>query len=184
MEGLTADELTIAFVGDTSESGLVGNNMLEISARGVSRRVALAEFDLVNRTTGHLSVQAAVLLGCASGRPLWSSVSNNKKISRIRKLLSARLGVRGDPFESYRPKSGWLPRFKVFDRRGAADERARLNAQRRTVSIEQSHEIVPNETGNDESEDFDNDQAEADDFEKEDDNAQQWIDSQKKGRSR
>lgn len=48
MEKLTADEVSMTFVGDENESGM-GNNMLEISARGVTRRVPLAELDLVDR---------------------------------------------------------------------------------------------------------------------------------------
>jgi hypothetical protein len=140
MEKLTADELSITFVGDTSESGLGANNILEVSARGATRRVAVAEFDLMNRRGGSLNSQGAVLLGMAQKKWLTYTVPNATKIARLRKVLREHIGVNGDPFEKYKKGVGWVPRFKIVDKRGAADERAKREGERLTDSIEQMNE--------------------------------------------
>ena len=105
MENLLASELTMAFVGDRGESGLGANNMLEISARGETRRIALAGLNLVDRRRGCLN-------------------------SRVH------LGINKDPFEAYRKGRGWVPHFRISDKRGAADARAKREAERRTESFE------------------------------------------------
>ena len=47
------------------------------------------------------------------------------------------LGISDDPFDPYRKGAGWMPRFKIFDKRGAADKRAKREAGRTTVSLEE-----------------------------------------------
>lgn len=49
MEKLTANELSIAFVGQKAESGIGANNSLEISARNIKKRVALASLNQIGR---------------------------------------------------------------------------------------------------------------------------------------
>ena len=136
MKNLVAEEVTIAFVGDRSEAGIGANNMLEIKARGNSNRVALAAIDLVDRRRGTLNSQGAILLGMIEGLTLPNSMANAKKIARLRKVFRKHLGV-DKPFYNYRQSAGWVPRFKIEDKRGAADDRARDDADRRTVSLEQ-----------------------------------------------
>ena len=140
MENLDASELSIAFVGDRSESGLGANNLLEITARKQTRRVALAELELVDRRGGSANSQGVVLLGMALKKKLTYTGANAAKMKRLRNVFGVHLGIGGDPFEPYRKGAGWVPRFKIMDKRGAADERAKREAERRTDSYEQLNE--------------------------------------------
>jgi len=140
MENLDASELAIAFVGDKSETGLGANNMLEICARKETRRVALAFLELVDRRRGSVNSQGVVLLGMANRKNLPHSGANAAKMKRLRDVFREHLGLRADPFEPYRKSAGWVPRFKIADKRGAADERAKREAERRTDSYEQLNE--------------------------------------------
>jgi hypothetical protein len=138
MENLRSDELKMTFVGDRQESGLTGNNMIEISARGTSRRVALGEFDLVDRRGGALNQQAAVLVGLAGGDTFFRSEEKNSAIiARLRKVIQKHLGVIGDPFFPYSKGGGWRPRFAIEDARGRSDDRAKMVAEQRMVSFDQ-----------------------------------------------
>ena len=134
---LTADEVSIAFVGDKSESGIGANNILEITARGEIKRVALAAIDLVDRRRGSLNSQGVILLGMTQKKKLIRTDKNTKKISRLRQVFHQHLGISADPFHPYCQGAGWEPRFKICDKRGAADERAKRDAELRTVSYEQ-----------------------------------------------
>ena len=136
MENLSASELTIAFVGDRGESGLGANNMLEISARGETRRIALAGLNLVDRRRGYLNSQGAILLGMAHKKTLTRTDQTARKMSRLRDVFRVHLGINKDPFEAYRKGRGWVPHFRISDKRGAADERAQREAERRTDSYE------------------------------------------------
>ena len=140
MENLDASELAIAFGGDKSETGLGANNMLEICARKETRRVALATLELVDRRGGSVNSQGVVLLGMANRKNLPHSGANAAKMKRLRDVFREHLGIRADPFEPYRKSAGWVPRFKLADKRGAADERAKREAERRTDSYEQLNE--------------------------------------------
>ena len=140
MEKLHPSEIKIALVGDKSDSGLSGNNMLEISARGETRRLALAEFGLVDRRNGVLTKQAAVLVGLAHGKQFRRNVEKNSAtMMRLRKTFRERLGVTADPFAKHCKDAGWQPLFTITDQRGKADERARLAAERpgSTLSLDQ-----------------------------------------------
>lgn len=136
MTDLRSHEVSIAFIGDKAE-GLAGNNMLEIRARGVVRRVSLAELYLVDRRRGTLNQQAAVLIGLANGEALRrSQESASATMRRLRSALRTHLGLMDDPFQPYRKETGWLPSLKLMDLRGLADQRAELAAERRMVSID------------------------------------------------
>ena len=138
LEELHPSEIAIAIVGDTSESGLSGNNMLEISARGIKRRMSLAEFGLVDRRGGSLSQQAAVLVGLAHGEKFSRSEEKNSAImKRLRSEFRSRLGVKADPFTPHHRETGWRPLFSLVDIRGRSDARAKHEAERRTVSLNQ-----------------------------------------------
>jgi len=140
MENLDASELRIAFVGDQAELGLGANNMLEVSAREETRRIALAALDLVDRRRGTLNGEGVVLLGLAQKKRLGHSGANAAKMKRLRDVFRGHFGIKGDPFEDYRKVGGWVPRFLIADKRGAADERAKREAESRTVSYEQLKE--------------------------------------------
>ncbi len=149
MENLDASELSIAFVGDQAELGLGANNMLEVSARKETRRIALAALDLVDRRRGTLNGEGAVLLGLAQKKRLGHSGANAAKMKRLRDVFRGHFGIKGDPFEDYRKGNGWVPRFSIADKRGAADERARREAERRTESFEELNEQGRQFTGTD-----------------------------------
>lgn len=136
MENLTSDELSITFVGDKIEAGVGANGMLEISARGETRRLPCIALDLINRNNGALNSQGVAMLGLAQGRAIPGTEANRKKVSRLREALRVRLGICDDPFEAFQQGKGWQPRFKVTDRRGDADERAKRQAERRTISLD------------------------------------------------
>lgn len=140
MESLSFNEISVVFVGDQSEYGLGSNNLIEISARNEVRRVALSELNLVDRRTGALNTQAAILVGMAHKQNPSSGSTNSQKISRLRKKLRTPLGIEGDPFhpvgKNGTGKRTWIPRFSIADKRGAADRRARDEALRRTISSE------------------------------------------------
>ncbi len=142
MENLTPEEVSITFVGDKNELGICINDMLEISARNQTKLVALAEFKLLNRTKKILNKQGVMLLGMAQSKRV--QLCNNAKSSimkRLRKIFKEYFGVKLDPFEHYRKSVGWIPRFKITDKRGAADERAKREAENyRTESLEQGEE--------------------------------------------
>jgi hypothetical protein len=165
MKNLTSDQLSIAFVGDKTESGLAPNNMLEISARNESKRVSPGELDLVDRRTGAVNSQGFVLLGMARKIPVPVTPANAKKISRLREMMREKLGVKDDLFDRLF-NSAWTPRFQITDKRGLADERAKTEAQRRTVSIDQQNS-------------FSTQSIEVDDsnypFESESDDADDWL---------
>lgn len=138
LQELHAREISIAIVGDTSESGLSGNTMLEISARGVKRRMSLAEFGLVDRRGGALSRPAAVLVGFAHGEKFSRSKEKHSAImKRLRAVFRDRLGINTDPFTSHNRETGWQPLFSISDLRGRSDKRARHEAERKTVSLGQ-----------------------------------------------
>ena len=147
MKNLTADEVSITFVGDKAESGIGVNNLLEITARGNTRRVAFAAIDLIDLHRRSLNGQGVILLGMAQKMILPSTGSNRKKISRLREVFRIHLGIISDPFYTYRKSAGWEPRFKIYDNLGAADERARREAERHTTSYEQLLESGEQELG-------------------------------------
>ena len=137
MKKLTADEVSITFVGDKTEYGIGTNSLLEISARGEAKSVALGAIGLINLHSRSLNKQCATLLGMAQRRNLPNSGANKKIISRLREVFRKHLGISDDPFDPYSKGAGWAPRFKIFDKRGAADKRALREARRATVSFEE-----------------------------------------------
>lgn len=140
MPNLTAAELNITFVGGKPEpnSDIGANNFLEISARGETRRIALAALDLVNKQSGGLNRMGVMLLGFAKNFDPPDSGANAQTISRLRHLFQEHLGLKSDPFD---PKAAkWKPHFKIVDKRGAADERAKREAERNTISYELMNE--------------------------------------------
>jgi hypothetical protein len=168
MENLRSDELSISFVGDKVESGLGQNNMLEISARNESRRVALGELDLIDNRTGQLNGQGAVLLGLTWKMKTPHTTPNQKKVSRLRGVMRNSLGIKDNPFNvSSSSSGGWLPRFQIKDARGLADERAKQQAGRRTASNDKLINGLPAQS---------TDPCEPEyTYESEDDDTENWI---------
>ena len=166
MKNLTSDELRILFVGDKAKVGLAPKNMLEISARNVSRRFTPGELDLVDGRTGSLNSQGVLLLGMAGKLSVLYSTINAKKISRLRAFMRQTFGVRDDLFD--RHKSEWSPRFQISDARGLADERAKKAGERRTVSLDQQDDFADRQTAISDSEYT---------FDRENDENDEWIEN-------
>ena len=141
MENIVASELSIAFVGDKSESSLGANNLLEISVRGTKKRVPIGSLDLIDKRKGTLNSQGLILLGMATKKRLPNNPANVKKVERLRKALCEKLGIKGDPFAPFLRGTGWLPLFALADNRGAADKRAKDKAEFRQLSLEQMNAI-------------------------------------------
>jgi hypothetical protein len=136
MSNLVASDLTISFVGDKSESGLGANNMLEITAFEIKKRIPLGSLNLLDKRNGNLNSQCAILLGMARNERLPNTPANSKKMERLRSALRVNLGINDDPFEHFVKFKGWQPRFTLADNRGAADKRAKEKAEYRQPSIE------------------------------------------------
>ncbi|TSA09630.1 MAG: hypothetical protein D4R79_13380 [Comamonadaceae bacterium] len=142
LKNLDVSEFSIAFVGDKEESGTGINNMLEISAREVTRRIPLASLELVNRhkASGGLNAVGLILLAMTKNKVIGKTDENEKSVSRFRAIIKKKLGIVGNPFEPYRQGVGWAPLFKLADKRGAADARAKHDAERRTQSLDELKE--------------------------------------------
>lgn len=134
MENLTADEVSIAFVAGES-----GGVLLEVSARENTKRIALTELGLFDRRKGEMNKQGGILLGMSTNRykPEGKEYQVAKQISRLRDALKYNLGIVDDPFEGCLPSTGWVPRFKITDRRDAADKRAKRDAEHLSSSYDQ-----------------------------------------------
>ncbi len=159
MKNLTADKLSITFVGDKPVSGM-GNTMLEISAMGKARRVPLAELDLVDRRRGSLNCQGTILLGMTEKSKLKNLPKNSKRIQRLRDVFRNHLGIKSDPFAPYNKHDGWKPIFRLENKLGAKDERARREGEFKTESWEQRNELGEKVSAYHESNDMDeNDEA-------------------------
>ena len=130
MEHLVPGEVTITFVGVRNDDGLGPNNMLKISARDVRKRVALATLGLIDKRNGEVNLQSGILFRLAREPMPPLNNNNRKRMSRLRLSLSDCLGLHGDPFEDCKLGGSWRPRFQIVDRRGAADDRARREAEK------------------------------------------------------
>lgn len=166
MENLMPHEVKISFVGDKSPIGLLANNLLELAARGVRRRVSLGEFGLSDHRNGAPNHQAIILLGMAAGdSPKLALAKNTTKIGRLRKTIRDKLGIKTDPFLRRGRQSGWEPKFSVSDARGLSDTRAREDFLRKTTSfdacLERGMQFAASPTEND--------------FDDENDDTARWI---------
>ena len=140
MEKLTPQEISITFVGVKSEGGM-GNNMLEISARGEKKRVPIAALNLVDGRKGTLDSQGTILWAMTKNNfRLTPANKNSQKMTRLRQNLQAYFGINSDPFHPFNKADGWLPIFKIDDKIGAADERAKLEAEWYSKSRDQMNE--------------------------------------------
>ena len=155
MDRLSWNEIQIDFVAGDS-----GSALLNVSARKVTRRIALAELELINRKTGEMNHQGGVLLALASGHRAQTNSKMPRRLSRLRTALKKHFGIDSDPFETYCQQAGYKPVFVVYDKRDAADERAKKNAERKTLSFEdwQEHkstsedkDIVDDDSNDDET---------------------------------
>lgn len=116
MSGLAFNDVTLAFLA---------NDLISVSAKGKTVRVQSGSFDLINRKSGGLNKQGAMLLGMAREQRVKKSSDAALKatISRIRTILRELFGLKSDPFQE-----DWHPHFTVLDKQSEGDERAKEDA--------------------------------------------------------
>jgi hypothetical protein len=132
---LLAREVSIEFVAGDS-----GGVILNVSARKVKHRIALAELGLIDRRKGVMNTQGGLLLGLAQGRRIkTSSQKTAKQFERLRNALKSSLGIKDNPITN-QDGVGYLPTVQLADKRGTADMRAKREAERRTVSLDELQE--------------------------------------------
>jgi hypothetical protein len=133
LENLKPNEIKLEFVAGNNDSLI-----MQITARDVCRRYALAELGLIDRRTGDMNEQAQILLGyfAQKRKALISNEVTPQKITRIRNIFKIYLGLKDNPFEMYSSVHGYSPLFEIFDLRGSADERAKKEGFRKSISIE------------------------------------------------
>ncbi len=158
---LLASEVSIEFVAGDS-----GGVILNVSARKVKHRIALAELGLFDRRKGAMNIQGGLLLGLAQGRRIkTSSQKTAKQFERLRSALKSSLGIKDNPITN-QDGVGYLPTVQLSDKRGTADMRAKREAERRTVSLDELQESGIQFEGNE--------RAECDN-ESEGDAADEWL---------
>lgn len=133
LSNLSANELSIEFVAGES-----GGVVLNVSARNVKRRLALPELDLFDRRKGEMNIKGNVMLRWAMGERVTADSRKGmpKQIERLRKKLKSQLGIIDNPI-MHKDGAGYEPVFDIADKRGAADNRAKREAERCKVSIEE-----------------------------------------------
>jgi hypothetical protein len=154
LQDLAPEELCLTFLPKA---------MVQVSARGITKRVSCHALSLMDRRRSELNTQGAALIGIASGQIL--PISHAYVISRLRNILRTHLDIKSDPFFP-RSKTGWDPRFKIMNKRTGQDDRARRNAvdeQYDEDSLEHNRPIGSKHP-----------------FEDEDDDAGEWLKQQKK----
>jgi hypothetical protein len=132
MPNLTASELSIDFVA--GDSGMV---ILEISAKKITKRVALAELDLLDRRKAEMNEQCGILLAMAQKRSVKTADQKTaRRVSRLRAAIKTHLGIIDEPIATFRERVGYEPLFQVTDKRNAADERTKREAVRDMASLD------------------------------------------------
>jgi hypothetical protein len=134
--------------------------------------MALAKFGLLDQRSDSLTQQAAVLVGLAHRRKVVRSTAKNSAImKRLRAEFRTRLGVKADPFRSYDSATVWQPYFSIVDHHERSDERAKVDAERRTVSLnqlkKQGHQFAA--AKDDDTVEYDDDDGDAERWLKEND---------------
>lgn len=161
LPNLLASEVSIEFAAGDS-----GGVILNVTAQKVTRRIALVELDLFDRRKSEMNRRGGVLLGMAKGERVSADIRGmTKHIERLRKTLKSKLGITDNPI-LHQEGIGYSPIFKISDNRDAADRRAKREAERRTVSMDERQESGVQFRGNEHAES---------DYESEGDAADKWL---------
>jgi hypothetical protein len=101
---------------------------------------------LFDHRKGDINIRGNVMLRWAMGERVTARRTGMpKQIERLRKELKSRLGIIDDPI-MHNDGAGYEPVFNIADKRGAADKRAKREAERRTISLEELQERGINPT--------------------------------------
>ena len=122
------------------------------------------KIDLMGSRKHEPNKQGAILIGLSEEKKYPPSSrsptpAEKKAISLLRDALKQLTGLQDDPFYPYTDGDGWKPKFTLLDRRRSQDERAKQRAR---------HESYDDSIYG----------AEPPDFDREDDDAQKYIDEQ------
>ena len=128
MENLSWDEVSIS---------LVAGDLIEVSARGKTRRVSYERMGLVDKriNKGNPSRQGHTLLGIALQEKSNDS-QYTKHLSRLRVQLRNLFGIDKNPFRPSRSPNLHFPVFELNDYRDKLDQRAKKRAISKTISYE------------------------------------------------
>lgn len=114
----------------------VAHNKLRISSgSGKVQTVDLDQCGLLNKRTKELNTAGAALLGLATAMSIPKKRAgstpgiSSKVMSQLRDALQGLAQQDTDPFYDYNLADGWKPRFRVRDRRAAAEERSKGRAR-------------------------------------------------------
>jgi len=118
---------------------LVAGDHLEISTRGKMKRIAYAELGLVDKRIGNgrLNRRGQVFIDIAT-QTRSKDQQYTKNLSRLRKDLQERFGIKANPFNPGNHPGQHFPKFDLSDDRDKADQRAKERASRRTESYDDS----------------------------------------------
>jgi hypothetical protein len=114
---------------------LLPENRIKFAVNGKSLGISeLHGTELLHKRTKKLRTPGLLLEDLAKRPSIPSALSGKERSSRrkavsiLRSTLSDLSGISSDPFYAHNPGDGWKPRFKLLDRRSAAEERAEEKA--------------------------------------------------------
>lgn len=148
LDDLRWEDITIKIYADHQIGCLWGD--------GKSKRASFVSIDLKGTRKNEPNQRGAILIGLSLHKKFppqkIATAKDKTAICKLRRSLALFTGLSGDPFRPFNEADGWKPRFKLIDDRRNADERAKARAQHV---------------------DFD----ETQDYEREGDSTDEWIDS-------
>jgi hypothetical protein len=105
---------------------LVAGDLIEVSARGQTKRATYSEFGLIDRRIGQgqLNSSGRIFLAMTTRSTSISEV-DKKNLSRLRKAFKETLGIAENPFYMPTHVQRHTPRFTLEDARDKADQRAK-----------------------------------------------------------
>ncbi len=157
-EKLNWSEVEVAIYSD-NRIGYRKNNSVSFKNK------TLAEVGLVDKKTQEINKSLGMLIGISKGRKCPSGIkpssSETQHMKRLRTSIRKLFDIEGAntyPFYKINDADGWRPKFKFYDRRDAADDRAKEKAV-----------PVPYDDSIDYTQDFDKESDEAGDWLKKND---------------
>ena len=130
MENLAWDEVKLT---------LLGAGHVEVSMRGLTKKLALATLGLVDRRKNEPNSCYAMLIMLVenSRRPTKSNSKLQNAIYRLNKTLRVYFGIKVSPIRYASDR--YIAAFQLVDKRKAADERAKEKGMRQTVPLDEDN---------------------------------------------
>ncbi|MEE8057415.1 MAG: hypothetical protein V3T17_06225 [Pseudomonadales bacterium] len=103
----------------------------QLDGQGLSGDKAIHDIGLINKKNQKLN-KAGNALFCLLRKKFptgnRATKPDSQTMKRLRTALHELTGIKGNPFYSFNSADGWKPKFKLIDRRDAANERAKERA--------------------------------------------------------